>query len=301
MISMHSGSNEIAQPNSLWDYWLPLEWLPALGVFLTAALYLFGVWRLHQRGDHWPVGRTLSFVVGGMGSVFLVTQGPLAALDTVLIWTHMVQHMILTMIAPVFLAMGGPVTLALRTLPLRWKNLVQRLLHSRYAKIVTSPLFAGIVFIANPWILYFSGLYKLTLTTPWIHNLNHIHFLVVGCVWIWALIGIDPMPRMGHPLRLLAVFVTLPFHAFLGVTLMTTHTILGGGYYETFTRDWGPAIADDQQIAGGLLWAAGDVVGLLLFVVLMVQWARASEREAIRTDRDLDRQEAAAKKAAELG
>jgi putative copper resistance protein D len=96
---------------------------------------------------------------------------------------------------------------------------------------------------------------------------------------------------MGHPLRLIAVFMTLPFHAFLGLSLMSSPTPIGGGYYESLIRDWGPTVLQDQEIAGGLLWAAGDFVGILIFLVLMIQWAKASDREAVRIDRELDRQE----------
>ena len=99
------------------------EWglSPVLFVLLVWAsgLYLYGVWRLHDRGDHWPVGRTLAFVVGGMGSFFFATSSGLAAYDTTLLSVHMVQHMILSMAVPLFCALGAPVTLALRTLPQR--------------------------------------------------------------------------------------------------------------------------------------------------------------------------------------
>ena len=297
MLPLHGVSNEIPAPTDLWALWWPFEWVPAAGIAIGIGVYLWGVSRLRQRGDQWPVSRTLAWVLGGMGSVFLATQGPLAALDTTLLWTHMVQHMILTMISPVFLALGAPITLALRALPSRPRGWLVWLLHSTYAKVITFPLVAGFIYILNPWVLYFTGYYEATLTNDLLHNFNHLHFLVVGCVWFWSLIGIDPMPRMGYPLRMLAVFITLPFHAFLGVTLMGSQTLIAGGYYQTLVRNRGPSIEDDQQLAGGLLWMAGDVVGLLLFVVLMVQWARASDREAKRVDRDLDRREAAAQAA----
>jgi putative copper resistance protein D len=116
---------------------------------------------------------------------------------------------------------------------------------------------------------------------------------MVGSLWIFALIGIDPMPRMGYPIRMLAVFVTLPFHAFLGVTVLNENTNIAREYYESIVRDWGPTVAADQQLAGGIMWVTGDVVGLVLFLVLMIQWSRASDREARRFDRELDRQDAA--------
>jgi putative copper resistance protein D len=297
MISLHE-TEPISglQPHISEMVWPP-EVLPLVAVLVISGLYLWGVRILQRRGDRWPIGRSLAFVLGGQGSILLVTQGPLAYLDTVLLWTHMVQHMILTMIAPIFLALGAPVTLALRTLPLRPRKALLWLLNSLWAKIVTFPLFAGLVFVLNPWILYYTGLYELTLTNPLLHNLNHVHFLIVGSLWIWSLIGIDPMPRMGYPIRMLAVFVTLPFHAFLGLTMMNQQQPIAAHYYEELARSWGPTLLEDQQLAGGLMWVSGDFIGLLLFMVLMIQWAKASDREAVRVDRELDRQESLAQQA----
>ncbi len=294
MISMHEAEPISAlQPHISEMFW-PLEVLPLVAVLAISGIYLWGVRRLKQRGDRWPIGRTFAFVLGGQGSILVVTQGPLAYLDTVLLWTHMAQHMILTMIAPIFLALGAPVTLALRTLPVRLRKALLWLLNSLWAKIVTFPLFAGLVFVLNPWILYYTGFYELTLTNPILHNLNHVHFLVVGSLWVWSLIGIDPMPRMGYPIRMLAVFVTLPFHAFLGLTMMNQQQPIAVHYYEELARSWGPTLLEDQQLAGGLMWVSGDFIGLLLFMVLMIQWSKASDREAVRVDRELDRQESLA-------
>lgn len=301
MLPLHGPNNEIPAPTDLAALWFPFETLPLVGVLLGIAVYLFGVWRLHHRGDRWPIGRTISWVFGGMGTIFISTQGPLAALDTVLLWTHMVQHMLLSMIAPVFLALGAPVTLALRTFPTRPRAWLLALLHSRFAKFMTFPVIAGLIYVLNPWILYYTDFYEITLRDDFWHNFNHLHFLIVGSIWVWALIGIDPMPRMGYPLRLITTFVTLPFHAFLGVTMMSAENLIARGYYETLVRNWGPSVVEDQQIAGGLLWMAGDFVGLIFFVVLIVQWSKSSDREAARIDRDLDRQEAALKQQQEVG
>ena len=87
-----------------------------VGTVWVTGLYLWGVWTLHERGDRWPAGRTAAFL-GGMACFVVATQSGLAAYDTALLSVHMVQHMVLAMVVPVFLALGAPVTLALRTLP----------------------------------------------------------------------------------------------------------------------------------------------------------------------------------------
>lgn len=291
---LHGDATIVEIPEPSLSDWLPLEIVPAIGILAVAIWYLGAVRTLKRRGDKWPINRTLFFVVGGLGTIFISTQGPLAKLDVVLLTTHMIQHMFLSMLAPVFLALGAPVTLALRTFPTRLRSLLLRLLNSGFVKVITFPLLAGLIYILNPWVLYFTSYYENTLTNSLLHNFNHLHFVVVGSIWIWSLIGIDPMPKLGFPIRMFAVFVTLPFHAFLGVTMMNVQNPIALDHYETIIRDWGPSILEDQRIAGGLLWATGDVIGLVLFLTLMIQWSKASDREAVRVDRELDRQDAIA-------
>ena len=273
---------------SIWGF----EVIPALATLAAAILYVMGVTILRRRGDHWSIGRSVAFLVGGLGSIVVATQSFLAVYDTTLLSTHMAQHMLLNMIAPIFLGMGAPITLALRTLGGWPRKALLAVLHSRWLKIVGHPVVAGALFIANPWILYFSGLYELTLEHAWLHDLNHLHFVALGALWFWSLIGVDPMPRASFPMRLIAVFISLPFHAFLGVTLMSASRIIGAQWYLNHPRSWGPTLAQDQYLAGGILWSMGDALGVGVLAVLFVLWARESEREARRVDRELDRRDA---------
>lgn len=147
--------------------------------------------------------------------------------------------------------------------------------------------------MASPWLLYFSGWYPATLSNAWLHHAMHLHFVLAGSLFFWPLLGLDPVPgRLSYPLRMLVVFTTLPFHAFLGVTVMGSTSLIAGQWYSSLDRHWGPSLAGDQDIAGGILWYGGDLIGLMFFAVLFVQWLRASEREAVREDRRLDRLEA---------
>ncbi|MEU0932051.1 MULTISPECIES: cytochrome c oxidase assembly protein [unclassified Embleya] len=267
------------------------EPIPILVAMLFGGLYLYGVHKLRARGDSWSRWRSFSFLGLGLGTFLLATESALAAYDTVLLSVHMVQHMVLAMITPIFLALGAPITLALRTLPAKWRNRLNALLHSRYAKVVTFPAFAGFIFVLNPFALYFTPWYELTLRNTFMHDMNHVHFVIIGCMWFWPLLGLDPMPRASYPMRLLAVFATLPFHAWLGIAIMSSSNVLAGDWYNDLGRDWGASPLSDQGTAGGILWGSGDIIGLLVFLVLFVQWARASEREAVREDRRLDRLE----------
>ena len=225
----------------------------------------------------------------------------LAAYDDSLFAAHMVQHMLLSMVAPVFLALGAPITLALRTLPLVHRRRLLAVLHSRVAAVMSFPLVPWLLYVASPFALYFTGWYEATLQDRLLHELLHVHFLLVGSLFFWPLLGIDPVPgRSGHPFRMLLVAATLPFHAFLGVAIMSVEPdgrgLLAADHYLPLH-----GLAESvyqQQLGGGLLWSSGDVVGLLFLGVLLVQWMRASEREAAREDRRLDRLQAGASTAA---
>ncbi|GAA4698155.1 cytochrome c oxidase assembly protein [Phytohabitans rumicis] len=267
-------------------------WIAVLLV-VAAALYLYGVHRLRARGDQWPLSRTLLFVVAGLGSIAVVTVSGLHAYDTTLLSVHMVQHMVLSMVAPIFLALGAPVTLALRVLHGAPRRRLLAVVHSRVAKVLTFPLVAYALFVANPFALYFTGLYRLTLENEFAHEVVHAHFILTGCLFFWPLIGLDPLPgRWPYPGRALLMVLSVPFHTVLGLTIMQSTTLLGGDYYPSLGLSWADPWTD-QEIAGGILWAGGELVSITMLGVLVMQWFKQSEREARRIDRELDRQEAA--------
>lgn len=271
-----------------------------LGLAIPLGLYLYGVWRLRRRGDEWPIGRTLAFCVGGIGSAAIALLSSVGTYDTVLISMHMVQHMLLSMIVPMFLALGAPVTLALRVLPKGGRRVLTAVLHSWPVKVLSFPVVAFALYVANPFVLYFTPLYQLTLESGFWHNFMHLHFVVTSSLFYWPLVGVDPIPnRVAYPLRVLLFFLTLPFHAFLGVTIMSSHQLIAEEWYLSFQRAWPPSPLEDQAIAGGLLWGSGDSIALIVIAVLFVQWYRQSQAEARREDRRLDRLEAAERRRAE--
>lgn len=275
--------------------WRP-ELVPLLLLTTVVLAYALPARALRRRGDHWSYWRSAAFLGGGCGSVAVATLSPLAAYDTTLLSVHMVQHMMLSMVAPVFLALGAPITLWLRTLPSGPRSRLLALVHSRAARVLSFPPVAFGIFVLSPWVLYFSGWYEATLDqdlrSELLHGLTHLHFVLSGSLFFWPLVGLDPVPgRLPYGFRLLTMFLSLPFHAFLGVAVMGASTLIAGDHYLALDRDWPPSVAADQELAGALLWASGDLVGLLFFAVLFVQWVRASQREAVREDRRLDRLE----------
>jgi putative copper resistance protein D len=265
---------------------------PAIVVTLVvlAGLYLSASSRLRRRGDAWPVSRDIAFVGGGLGTIALATLWWPSVYDDTLFWAHMVQHMTLSMLSPIFLALGAPVTLTLRTLPVGGRRRLSAALRSLPAKIVVNPLTGFVLLFGTPFVLYFTGLYGDTLRNSLLHELLHVHFVVAGCIFFWPLIGVDPVPgRLPYPMRMVLLFVTLPAHAWLGITIMSDNAVIGGSFYRALGRPWGPSLLHDQTIGGGLLWATGDLVGLIVLAALFLQWSKADSREATRVDRQLDR------------
>ncbi|MET0837326.1 MAG: cytochrome c oxidase assembly protein, partial [Marmoricola sp.] len=202
-----------------------------------------------------------------------------------------------SMAVPLFCALGAPVTLALRTLPPRPRSVLLKVLHSRVAKVLTFPPLTFLLYVISPWALYFTGWYDATLHSAFLHELMHVHLVVVGALFFTPILGVDPVPgRVGYPFRLLLLILTLPFHAFLGVTIMGQTELIGGSWYPSLhdTYPWLPDPYDDQHLAGGILWGSGDLIALVLVAVLFVQWVRSSMAEARREDRRLDRLERSA-------
>ncbi len=291
VVLAHGGGVPPFAPPVLFTQTQPFS-LAAVVLVLTAWGYTYGVLRLSRAGTRWPAGRTVCFLVG-LGFIGVATVSGLAAYDDVLLSAHMVQHMLLAMIAPIFLALGAPVTLALRTLPGGGRRVLLGVLHSRVARFLTFPIVSFGLFIASPFVLYFSGLYRFSLENGWFHDLVHLHFLIVGCLFLWPLIGLDPLPgRLPYPLRALIVFLSTPFHTVLGLTVMQSSGLLGGDWYPSLELGWADPLTD-QQLAGGILWAGGELVSVTMLAALVVQWMRDAEREARRVDRALDREEAA--------
>ena len=281
-----------------WEF----PWLAVLGLLLAAGLYLWGVQRLRRRGDKWPLMRTISFVVLGLGPIAIGTFSFLGVYDTVLFWSHMVQHMLFSMIAPVFIVFGAPATLALRALPKRPRGWLLKFLHSRLAKVLMFPPLTTALMVMYPFGLYMTGLYEITLRNDFAHDTLHLFLVTMGVLFFFPLLGVDPVPiKMPYPIRILLFFITMPFHAFLGVTIMGASRLIAEDWYLAFERSWGMSPMKDQEWAGALMWATGDLTMLAAMITIFVQWLKDSDREAKRVDRALDREDARRARAAGLG
>ncbi|WP_405595859.1 cytochrome c oxidase assembly protein [Streptomyces sp. NBC_01410] len=266
-----------------------------VGCLLALGLYGWGVLRLRRRGDSWPVGRTVCFTVGVL-SVALVMCTKLNDYGMVMFSVHMVQHMVISMLSPIVLLLGAPVTLALRALPVASRRgskgpreLLLALLHSRYMRIVTHPAFTIPLFIASLYGLYFSPLFDFLMESKTGHLAMMVHFLAVGLVFFWPIMGIDPGPhRPGYVIRMLELFAGMPFHAFFGIALMmATEPMISA--YSNPPASLGIDALTDQNAAGGIAWAFSEIPSVLVLIALVFQWYGSELRQAKRMDRAADR------------
>jgi cytochrome c oxidase assembly factor CtaG len=261
-------------------------------VGLGVALYVAGVVKLRRRGDAWPVGRTVAWLFG-MVAVAWSTFGGLGEYSHVLFSAHMASHMLLSMVAPIFLVLGAPITLALRTLPgprqpgeVSPRGMLTGVLHSRFAQVVTHPLVGPIIFVGSLYGLYFTGIFETLMANHWGHPVMELHFLAAGLLYYYVLIGIDPSPRNLAPImRFGMLLVTIPFHAFFAIAVMSSTTAFAGDYWAALERPYRTDLLADQYLGGGMAWAMGEIPLVLVMGAILVQWFRSDTREARRYDR----------------
>ncbi|GAA3355630.1 cytochrome c oxidase assembly protein [Streptomyces antimycoticus] len=265
-----------------------------VGCVLALGLYGWGVARLWRRGDAWPVGRLVSFVLGVL-TIAVAMCTKLNDYGMVMFSVHMVQHMIISMVSPILLLLGAPVTLTLRALPAAGRGrkgpreLLVALLHSRYMRIISHPAFTIPLFIASLYALYFTSLFDFLMGSKAGHIAMMVHFLAVGLVFFWPIMGVDPGPhRPGYVMRMLELFAGMPFHAFFGIALMMASEPMVGVYEHPPAR-LGIDALSDQTWAGGIAWAFSEIPSVIVLVALVYQWYKSEQRQARRIDRTADR------------
>jgi len=266
-------------------------WLVVCGIAIF--FYLAGVWRLHRRGDKWPVYRTILWVLGIL-VLFFITNGGINTYQKYLFSAHMLGHMVLGMMVPVLLVPGAPITLALRAIRKRddgsrgGREWIMLIVHSRYFRFLANPIVAAVLFAASLWLFYYSPLFRWATVDHVGHEWMVIHFVATGYLFVSTLIGIDPVPyRPPYPLRLLILLGTMAFHAFFGLALMTGTGLLLADWYGAM--GWGTDALLDQQAGGGIAWSIGEIPTVSLAIAVAFMWARSDERESKRFDRKADR------------
>ncbi len=230
-------------------------------VTATGVAYAAGVVRLGRRGRPWRWARTISFFLG-LGLLLLGLWLPNIVHTHHDLRLHMVQHLLLGMFAPLPLVLGMPGLLLLRNLPRRGVGVVMGLLVSRPLRCLTHPVTAAVSDMGAMYLLYLTPLYLLSLHNGYVHAWVHLHFIVAGYLFTWAIAGPDPAPRRpSYALRLTVLFLAAGAHAVLGKLM----------YAYAWPRATGDAL-EDVRAAAQWMYYGGDLAELLLAILLFAQW-----------------------------
>jgi putative membrane protein len=262
-----------------------LEPVVLVGLTTAAIVWVILARRVAARhpGHPHPAWRSAAFLAG-LAVLALALVSPIEAYEGQLFSVHMLQHMLLELVAAPLLLLGAPATLALRAASVSVRGRLLAVLHSRVVTVLSFPLLAWILFAAVNWGWHFSKLYNDALETPWLHDVQHLTFLGAALLFWWPVVGADPARwRLPHPVRLFYLFLAMPQNSFLGIALMSAPAALYP-HYLTNDRTWGPTPAVDQSVGGMLMWVGGDVVFLLAMGLVVAAWVRAEDRRTARAD-----------------
>ena len=284
-----------APDTAAWFTTWRMDWIWVAVCLFGLAVYLWAFIKLARRGDKPSVLRLASWIVG-LFALFYVTSGAVAVYGKIQFSTHMVDHMSLTMIVPIFLVLGTPVTLLLQVLPSRAdgtrgpREWILYLVHSRYSRAITHPIFAAVNFAGSIVVFYFTPLLEPAMRYHAGHELMNLHFLLTGYLFALSLVDADPVPkRYPYPMRLVVLLATVAFHAFFGVALMSTETLLAPDYFGNMGRTWGGTALEDQVVGAGAMWAIGEVPTLVLAIFVVISWLRQDKKDTKRYDRQAER------------
>ncbi len=274
-------------------------------VLLLAWAYTRGVRRLRAQGQPWPVGRSVWF---GLGLLALVVESMsfLGAYAHTLFWVTAAQMALLLTVIPVLLVLGGPVSLLTRAAP-STEPRVEQVLASAPTRVLTFPLIGSILVATVPFLVYFTPWFEASLRHLPVYWSLHLVLLTVGLLFFWPVLSIDREPRIHYVALTVIVLAETLFDAVPGIALWLGTTPIAGDYYREVARPWGRSMLSDQQFGGVVLWGIGELVGLPLLMIVVVQWMRSDARDAARIDRELDAADAEAEaeaqhdRAVELG
>jgi putative membrane protein len=263
-----------------------LDPLPWIGTVLAGAAYLVAVRRVNGSNPRVPVPawRIVAWLAG-LASILVALTSAIDVYAETFLSVHMVQHLLLAMVAPPLLALGAPITLLLRVSSRGARQgWILPVLHSRLVRVLASPLVAWPLFTVAMFVTHFSPLYDAALEDPTIHIAEHAVFIATGLLFWWPVVAADPLPRRpGYGLRLAYVVLQMPVNAAVGLIIYFSPTVLYA-HYATLIRSWGPSAAVDQQIGGAVMWGGGDVLLLTAIPLIVAAWMRADGRNALRSD-----------------
>lgn len=270
----------------------PAVLLPLLAVAIGWIRIVRSIDRAHPANPV-PRSRSAAFLAG-LAAIAVALMSGIDRYDTTLFSVHMVQHILLTLVAAPLIALGAPITTLLRASSANVRRrVILPILHSRVMRVLSFPVVAWLAVALTMWGTHFSPIFDASLENSAIHDLEHALYLGAGLLFWWPAVGLDPSPwRMPHPVRAMYVFLQMPQNTFLAVTILNSSVPLYR-HYATLVRSWGSSAIEDQQTASGLMWICGDVLFLTALGLILAGWMRHEQRREKDVDRRLDAERAA--------
>lgn len=266
------------------------SWTLDLGAFLLVAAlagaYATGVRRLRAAGTRWPLGRTFWFVTG-LVVLAWTSMSFLGVYSHTLMWVTAAQMALLLTVVPVLLALGAPVSLLVAARPQAQAG-VDRFLANPAVRLVTFPLVGAVIVAMIPFAIYYSPVFEASLRNRLVEWLVHLLVLLVGFAFYWPVLSVDRPPRIHYVALTVVVMAETLFDAVPGIALWLGTTPIAADYYRQVARPWGRSLLSDQQFGGIMLWGIGELVGVPLLMIVVVQWMRSDAADAARIDRELD-------------
>jgi cytochrome c oxidase assembly factor CtaG len=242
---------------------------------LAAGLYLWGVLRVRRRhpARPWPWQRTALFL-GGLAVVVIATESGIGSYDDVLFWDHMVQHLLLLMVAPPLLVVGQPATLLLHASRNPVHTWAKRLLRSRVVTWLTWPPFGVALYVGVIVGTHLTGFMNLVLANETVHNAEHALFLIAGYLYFLPLLGREPIRwKVSYPTRIFLLFIAMPVDAFTGLALGSE----GSNPFPNLAvqrPSWAPSPLSDVHIGGAVMWVGGAGLMFVLLMTVFFAWSR---------------------------
>ena len=245
-------------------------------VVVFAALYLWGVIRVRRRHPNrpWPLWRTCMFLAGLL-VVVMATESGIGSYDDILFWDHMIQHLMLIMVAPPLLVTGQPATLLLHASRNPLHTQVKKLLRSRVITAMTFPAVGVVAYAVTIVGTHLTSFMNLVMQDDAIHNAEHVLYLVVGYLYFLPLVGREPLRwKLSYPVRLFLLFIAMPVDAFTGVVLGMSSSVPWSTMATMARPSWAPNALDDVHIGGGVMWVGGAAIMFVVIMFVFLGWSR---------------------------
>jgi cytochrome c oxidase assembly factor CtaG len=285
----YHGPPELTVTRALTEWTLD-PWMLALIVLLGGA-YLAGVRRARATVP-WPAARPIWFCGLGLGFLLIATMSWVGVYQSVLLYPRAVQTVLLVLVVPLFLGLGRPLTLFAAVFPHAGARL-EAVIRCRPVRILTFPAITTFALVAVPFVMYFTSWYTAVFHSATVRELTYLVLMVPGYVFFWTLLRVDPVPKeYSYAVSMWITGAEVIGDAFFGIAVIADQNLIGAGYFHALARPWGPTLATDQVIAGGVLWILGDLVGLPFLAAQLIHMMREDESDAARIDAELDAQQA---------